>query len=188
MRSFKLITIGILFLSLCTSFTFGKDKEIKYSKTTQIVLNTSATGANTSKDLNNFPVLIKLDNTNFDFDVIKNDLAGDIAFSTLDGSFLSYKIQKWNKANKSAELLVIIPKLLGNNSTQYITISWGASADHISDQKIKTRIEEKKAHEADIAQSNNAGSSIFEASYGKYGVWSSNNTNGFNIVNNTGGM
>jgi hypothetical protein len=176
--------LGVLVLSLITFISADDSKRIKYSKSTQLILNTSSTGSNTNEDLDNFPVFIKLDNTNFDFDVIENTLAGDISFSISDGSFLSYKIKKWDKANKVAEILIVVPKVLGNNKSQYIKMSWGASTDHITDQKFLAKIEEIMSHEAAVAKSPISGSSIFESSYGVYGVWSSNSTNGFSIITN----
>jgi hypothetical protein len=176
--------LGVLVLSLITFISADDSKRIKYSKSTQLILNTSSTGSNTNEDLDNFPVFIKLDNTNFDFDVIENTLAGDISFSISDGSFLPYKIQKWDKTNKVAEILIIVPKILANNNSQFIKMSWGASTDHITDQELLAGIAEKKAHDVEFALSENPGPSIFESSYGVYGVWSSNSTNGFSIITN----
>ncbi len=100
MRFFKVTILFIMVLFMFSFVTAGDSKKIKYKKTIQIVLNTSSTGANMKSDLNNLPVLIKLDATNFDFNAIKGELAGDMAFATSDGSLLTYKIKSFDKPNK----------------------------------------------------------------------------------------
>lgn len=188
MQRIKCTTFGLLILSIFV-FTLAKDfPKVKYGKSFQIVLNTSTTGANVREDISDFPVLIKLNKKTLDIDVIKKDVAGEISFSTSDGSFLSYKIQEWDKKNKYAEIWVIVPKIYGNNNSQYITMLWSKNKDSITDKKQKDRIKDKESHEKDITDSEDFDNSLFKTSYDSYGEWSSNDDLGFKIVNNKVGL
>jgi hypothetical protein len=182
MRLLKLNTIGVLILSIFV-YTLAEDfPKIKYSKSLEIILNTSSTGANVKKDYKDLAVLIRLDNSNFDFDVIKEDLAGNISFSTSDGSFLPYQIKNWDTSNKIAEIWIIVPMVYGNNGSQFITLSCGKNIESISDEKIKEKIKLKEDHEISKATSLNTDYSLFKSSYDLYGVWHSNDNEGFIIT------
>ena len=182
MRSNKFIAVIICIISFLFINLYADDNEIKYSKSMQIVLNTSSTGANVKKDFENLAVLIRLDKSNFDFDVIKEDLAGNISFSTSDGSFLPYQIKNWDTSNKIAEIWIVVPIVYGNNNSQFITLSCGKNKKSISDEKIKKKIESKEAHEISNATTQNKESFAFKPSYDLYGVWYANDNEGFIIT------
>ena len=175
--AFLICIISFLLLNL-----YADDNEIKYSKSMQLVLNTSSTGANVKKDYKDLAVLIRLDKSNFDFDVIKEDLAGNISFSASDGSFLPYQIKNWDTSNKIVEIWIIIPTVYGDNNSQFITLSCGKNKEAISDEKIKEKIKSKEDHEISKATTLNKDYSLFKSSYDLYGVWHSNDNEGFIIT------
>ena len=178
MRSSKVLAVFICIISFFLVSSYAGDKEMKYSKSTQIILNTGPNGANIEAELNNLPVLIKLEKSNFDFSVLKDELAGDITFSTNDGSFLPYKIKEFDKSNKIAEIWIIVPTVLAANSTQFLTLSYGKDIEAIADEKVKEEVEGKKSHEI---SGQSKSSTLFKDSYAVYGVWTSNDENGFTI-------
>ncbi len=97
---------------------------------TQLKLNTSSTGANVTGTVTDFPVLVRLNQSNFNFDQAKIDGSDlrfgkdEVATSTTEYAF---QIERWDKTNKVAEIWVKVPQILGNNSQQAIKMYWGHS-------------------------------------------------------------
>lgn len=173
--------IFISMIFLLSGALYADNPLVQFSHAAQFTLNTGTNGATLKNDLKNLAVLIKLDQNNFDFNTLKEKLIGDIRFS-LNGSYLSYKVKSWNKSAKTAEIWVIVPIVLRNNSTQSITMTWGKSKQTITDQKIKNIIEAKEAHEDAYAGSGGAPTNVFHSSPDIYGVWTVNSANGFTLV------
>ena len=94
----------------------------KFTRT--IVLNTSATGAEISGTITDFPVCIRLHTDNFDFSQAQTG-GNDIRFSTSTGTPLDYEIEKWDAAARQAVLWVKVDTIYGNDSTQSLTMYWG---------------------------------------------------------------
>ena len=90
----------------------------------KIMLNTTATGANVTGNVTNFPVLIRLTAANIDFTQAKNN-GEDIRFANGDTTFLSYEIERWDAIGKKAEVWVKVDTVYGNDSAQTITMYWG---------------------------------------------------------------
>lgn len=137
-----------------TTITFGTFPEWKFNKT--IKINTSNTGANTLNDLNNFPLLIELNDENFDFTNVKND-GSDIRFTRSDSIILKYELERWDYINKEAIIWVNIDTIFGNSNNQLIKILWGNSLAHIN---------------------NNPGE-VFDTAYGYSAVWHFSETSTF---------
>ncbi len=91
----------------------------------KIVLNTSSSGAGINADLYNFPVLIRLDNSNFTFTQTQQDNGADIFFSGPNDKILPSEIEYWDAAKGTAALWVNADTLRGNNADQFITMYWG---------------------------------------------------------------
>jgi hypothetical protein len=89
-----------------------------------ITLNTTSTGASVSGNATNFPVLIRLNASNFNFSQAKND-GSDIRFSKAGGAPLTYEIERWDRANQVAEIWVRLDMVYGGNSGQSIIMYWG---------------------------------------------------------------
>ncbi|MGL1888595.1 MAG: DUF2341 domain-containing protein, partial [Reichenbachiella sp.] len=92
-----------------------------YNRT--IGLNTTPTGANVTSTVTNFPVLIRLNQANFDFTQTMTN-GEDIRFAEAGGDALSYEIERWDNSNKLAEIWVKVPSITGNATTN-ITMYWG---------------------------------------------------------------
>ncbi|HEX2952262.1 MAG TPA: DUF2341 domain-containing protein, partial [Armatimonadota bacterium] len=60
----------------------------------------------------------------FDFSQAKPDGA-DLRFTKADGTLLPFAVERYEAANRLAEVWVKVDTVLGNNSTQFITMLWG---------------------------------------------------------------
>jgi hypothetical protein len=124
----------LLFFWLSNVFAQSEDySDWQYSK--NIIINTSTSGTYIAGSLVNYPLLLRLDNTNFDF--LQTQTNGiDIRFASAEGSHLSFEIERWDFAAQKALVWVKVDHIYGNSSTQYITMYWGnASASYMSDSE-----------------------------------------------------
>ncbi|MBN1601273.1 MAG: DUF2341 domain-containing protein [Chitinispirillaceae bacterium] len=95
----------------------------------ELILNTSRTGADISETITGFPVLIRLDSSNFDFsEVLEN--GSDILFTKTDNSVLPCEIEYWNAADRNAAIWVNADTVYGNNADQKIIMYWGNTMAH----------------------------------------------------------
>ena len=94
----------------------------KYSH--PVLLNTSQSGADIKGDVYNFPLLVRLDEENFDFSQAKPD-GSDIRFTKSDYSPLEHEIERWDQSSYQAEVWVKVDTLFGNDSLQWIMMYWG---------------------------------------------------------------
>lgn len=101
-----------------------------WSDTLEVYINTSASGANVPNTLSNFPLLVRLDQSGFNFAKAKTGGA-DIRFSTSGGTALPYQIERWDSAAGKAEVWVLADTVRGNNATQFLRLYYGnpAAAD-----------------------------------------------------------
>lgn len=90
----------------------------------RLYLNTTATGANVAQNVMNFPLLVRLDSTNFDFGLVA-DSGRDLRFAKSDGTLLAHEIEEFSMPGKSAVVWVAIDTVFGNSSDQSITILYG---------------------------------------------------------------
>jgi len=97
----------------------------KYSN--RLTLNTTKNGANVNESVYNFPVLVRLDSNNFNFNEAK-DSGQDIRFTKENGLLLPFEIESWDSLHKQAAVWVKVDTLLGNNSSQFIILNWEASS------------------------------------------------------------
>ncbi|MBF0430752.1 MAG: DUF2341 domain-containing protein [Fibrobacteria bacterium] len=93
----------------------------------EIYINTSATGANVEGMVNDFPLFIHLDSTNFDFSVA-NSNGSDIRFAKINGIPMSYEIEEWNAATKSAAIWVKVDTIYGHRASEFFRMHWGNSS------------------------------------------------------------
>ncbi|HEX2958343.1 MAG TPA: DUF2341 domain-containing protein [Chitinispirillaceae bacterium] len=119
-----------------------------WTNSAKLFLNTTPSGADISTDVTDFPVLIRLNAVNFNFDQA-GGRGEDIRFTKANGSQLPYEIERWDEANKSAELWVEVDTVFGNNDKQFITMYWGFSG----------------------ASSQSNGAAVFDMTEGFEGVW-----------------
>lgn len=95
-----------------------------WSHARTLMLNTSVTGANVTGDVVDFPVLVRLNDDNFDFSQAQ-DGGADIRFTKSDNTPLLYEIERWNASKRMAEIWVKADTVRGNDSAQSITMYWG---------------------------------------------------------------
>jgi hypothetical protein len=87
-------------------------------------VNTTASGANATTDVDNLPVLVRLNRGHGQiFQLAKAD-GGDIRFSKPDGTPLPYEIERWNPADSSAAIWVLVDNVTGSSLTP-IRIHYG---------------------------------------------------------------
>ncbi len=90
----------------------------------QVRLNTTAAGAGVPADVAGFPLLVRLDSSNFDFTQAE-PRGADLRFTKSDGSPLRYEIAGWDAARKHAEAWVRMDTVAGNSASQSIRMFWG---------------------------------------------------------------
>lgn len=96
----------------------------QWSYSERLYLNTSSTGAGVAETVTNFPVLVRLNSENFDFN--QTQISGtDIRFTNADCVQLPYEIDRWDPVSQKAEIWVRVDTIYGNDSSQYIKIYWG---------------------------------------------------------------
>jgi hypothetical protein len=91
-----------------------------------IYLNTTSSGANVAGTVINFPVLVRLTKSNFDFNQAQAG-GNDLRFTKSDNTALPYEIERWDATEGFAEVWVKIDTVYGNDSAQFISMYWGAS-------------------------------------------------------------
>ncbi len=103
----------------------------------RLVLNTGPTGADIPGLVTGFPVLVRLNSTNFDFSSAAPD-GSDLRFTKKNGTPLPYAVERFDAAIEKAEIWVRVDTVYGNNSTQYITMYWGNpnAADSSNSSKV----------------------------------------------------
>jgi hypothetical protein len=89
-----------------------------------LYLNTSPTGAYLSVPVDDFPLLVRLDATTFDFAQAQSG-GQDIRFTDHDGVPLAYDIELWDSLHARAALWVRIPQVQPDNDRQFIQMFWG---------------------------------------------------------------
>jgi hypothetical protein len=123
----------------------------KYSK--KIFFNTTRSGADVAVNVKDFPVLVRLSESNFVFSQAQSD-GRDIRFSKSDNTPLAYEIERWDASSQEAEIWVKVDTVYGNDTAHFISMYWG-NPDAVS-------------------QSNS--SDVFDTSVGFQGVWHMNET------------
>ena len=110
------------------SAMFGVVYHTAAPQTKKIVMNTTSGsgGAAVSGTVTKFPVLVRLDRTNFDFSVV-NNAGSPLGFKKSDGSPLAFEIERWDSLDGLVEIWVLVDTVFGNDSTHSITMSWDAA-------------------------------------------------------------
>ena len=113
----KLFLSAILLVSF-VSMGFSQENYSTWANVRNIVLNTKTTGAGSTTDLVNFPVLIRL--TAADSLVFKKSQKNgqDIRFSKYNGVHFSYQIEQWDSAGRAAAIWVRVDTVKAADSTQ----------------------------------------------------------------------
>ena len=114
--------------TIITNFTWDNKRSI--------YLNTTVSGAGVDSDVYDFPVLVRLTESNFDFSQAAEN-GKDIRFTSRNGTPLLHEIEKWDGASRHAAIWVRIDTVYGNDSTQSILMYWGnPDAQDYSNSKL----------------------------------------------------
>ena len=107
------------------SFSVTEDYT-QWGSNTGITVNGGSNGANIGTTVTNFPVLIRLNSTNFAGWGSTQPGGADIRFSAggAPATQLPYQIQRWNATNNLAEIWVQAPSIPASGTTP-ITMYWG---------------------------------------------------------------
>jgi hypothetical protein len=90
----------------------------------RIVLNTTASGADVTDNVTEFPVLVRLDSSCFDFSQAKGE-GEDIRFYKSSYSEVPFEIEDWDSSAKSATIWIKPDTVYGNSNNQYFIMMWG---------------------------------------------------------------
>jgi hypothetical protein len=105
------------------------DFKVDYSSwgySRKIYINTAADGANVPGDVMDFPLLVHLAGTTFDFSRAQEQ-GNDVRIVKSDGTPLFYEIERWDRASEAAEIWVRMDTVYGGNDEQHIYIYTGQS-------------------------------------------------------------
>jgi hypothetical protein len=91
----------------------------------KVVLNTTASGAGVYREsVTGFPVLVRLDESIFDFSDAAPD-GEDCMFTKPGGEVLPFDIERWDAPAGKAELWVLVDTVYPNDSMQYFVFHYG---------------------------------------------------------------
>jgi hypothetical protein len=128
-----------------------------YSK--KIYLNTTPSGAGITGLVTDFPALVRLTSSNFDFSQAQSD-GSDLRFGKPDNTPQPFEIERWDSAAQKAEIWVKLDTVYGNDSTHFITMYWGGPAAGSTGSPQGSAI---------VSLSN--GAAVFDTANGFQGVW-----------------
>ncbi len=118
------------FIPLCLLFCANPIAAADFSAwadATDLILNTSASGANVAGNVLDFPVLVRLTSANFPFS--QADGKGkDLRIAKQDGTPLPYEIERWDSTRSVADIWVKVDTVRGNLSAQTLRMYWGNPA------------------------------------------------------------
>jgi hypothetical protein len=134
-----------------------------WSYSRKLILNTTASGADISGTITNFPVLIGLNASTFNFSTAKSH-GEDIRFTKSDGVALPYEIEQWDAALQIATIWVKVDTVYGNDDSHFIMMYWGNPA----------------------ANENSNSTEVFDTTAGFQGVWHLNEDGNTNAKDATG--
>ncbi len=89
-----------------------------------ITLNTTPEGADIQENVYDFPLLIRLSERNFDFNLANPD-GSDCIFTDAQNNPLSFEIEQWDNIAKKASIWVSMDTVYGNTEEQTIILLWG---------------------------------------------------------------
>jgi hypothetical protein len=92
-----------------------------------VYMNTTPNGAAISGMVKDFPLLIRLTASDFDFSAAASD-GHDIRFADKQGRPLAFEIESWHQDSSRAAIWVRLDSIQGNDSNQFFRMYWGNSA------------------------------------------------------------
>jgi hypothetical protein len=96
----------------------------KWSYSNEIVLDTTAAGADVQTEVRNAPILVRLELGAAAMPGLLTN-GSDLRFATIDGKPLAYEIERWDLRLKRAEVWVVMDVVKGNTRAEAIRMYWG---------------------------------------------------------------
>jgi hypothetical protein len=124
MENIKVKSGDSLMLDTLVLSTFAAEDYSHWLHSLKIQVNTSASGASIADTQSNFPLLVRLDTSNFDFSTADSK-GRDIRFTNGKGDHLHFEIERWDRLEKKAEIWVRVDTILALNSSQALKMYWG---------------------------------------------------------------
>lgn len=104
-----------------------------WNSSMRIYINTTVDGADIPDNVLDFPLLVRLDPSNFDFFSDVADDGADIRFLKPDNTtFLAYEIEHWVDGASDKDTAVVwvkVDTVYGNSGDQYIKMFWNKSGE-----------------------------------------------------------
>lgn len=139
MKQSTLITLGLLAL---LQPGFAQYEGWKHSGSLNLLTTPDGANLPATAEVQDFPVLVRLDKDWFDFKQAKDD-GSDLRFSS-EGKPLAFQIEQWDAAQGAASIWVRIPKIKGNDR-QKIEMHWG-KADAVGESNGKAVFNESNGY------------------------------------------
>ncbi|MDQ3000307.1 MAG: DUF2341 domain-containing protein [Fibrobacterota bacterium] len=120
------LTLASLYL-FCPKLSDAAEDYSAWPYGADLILNTSANGANIPITVTGFPMLVRLSAANFPFDQAQAN-GRDVRFAKPNGVPLDYEIERWDAVVRLAEVWVKVDTIKGNDAGQKVRMLWGNSA------------------------------------------------------------
>jgi hypothetical protein len=95
-----------------------------WAQALRISVDTTPGGADVAENVIDFPLLVRLDDSNFPFDQASPD-AADLRFMDTSGNTLDYEIDSWHPEQGTAAIWVLLPSIQGNSRVNQIVLYYG---------------------------------------------------------------
>jgi autotransporter-associated beta strand protein len=130
---------GVLVLLFLIT-TLKADDYGVWSNWRYVYLITNSNGANVSGTVTKFPVLVRLDPSNFHSFASVSNSGADIRFTKADGTHLPYAIERWTNVSTTADtaLIWVLVDTVKASDTTKIRMYWnqGSAADSTSQETV----------------------------------------------------
>jgi hypothetical protein len=122
----KTRTMVLAIIATLSLAAWGQDDLATWAKYKTIAVNTTASGANVSGNVENFPLLVRLNADNAE-DIFAEAGAGgmDIRFASASGVQRPYEIELWDSTAQQALIWVLADTVKGDDSVATLRIYWG---------------------------------------------------------------
>lgn len=125
MNSAIRVTIVGMVIGVCAVMAaYAAEDYSQWGDSVKVMLNTTETGAHVGADVYGFPVLVRLDASNFDFS--QTDITGkDVRCVKEDRTTLmAYDIELFDKGGQRAAIWARVDTVYGNRDDQYFMLYW----------------------------------------------------------------
>ena len=143
-RSGEVKDIGSLVLDAFTNEAYA---DWPYSRA--VAVRAGAAGADLDADVAGFPLLLRLDSSNFPFDSALSPAGADLRFVSAAGRHLPYEIESWDAGARKAQVWVRLDTVKAGDDAQTFRMLWGNR----------------------LAPSLSSGESVFGSADGYRGAW-----------------